>query len=166
MSQPFKSGAHAVDLATRADEADLMEMCRLLHAENGLFPIDEDMVRAMLWRAFDGQGGIIGVIRGTDTPIEGVIYILISRFWYSTQTHLEELFNFVHPDHRQPPGRAGALIEFAKECASRLAIPLVIGVVSNERTEAKVRLYQRKLGPPAGAFFLYSAAPAATPEIH
>lgn len=158
---------YRVDFATPADEPALMDMCRRLHAENGMFALDEDMVRAMLWRAFDKQGAIIGVIRGDTVPIEGVLYMLISRFWYSRQEHLEELFNFVHPDRRNPPGRAKALIGFAKECADRLAIPLVIGVVSNERTEAKVKLYQRQLGRPAGAFFLYPAqsAPVST-EVH
>ena len=37
-----------------------------------------------------------------------------------------------------------------------LGIPLIIGVLSNQRTEAKIRLYERQFGAPAGAFFLYN----------
>ena len=33
----------------------------------------------------------------------------------------------------------------------------MIGVLSNHRTEAKVRLYERQFGKPSGAFFLYNA---------
>ena len=36
-------------------------------------------------------------------------------------------------------------------------IPLLIGVLSNKRTEGKIRLYERQLGKPSGAFFLYGA---------
>jgi len=141
-----------VRLARPEDEASLMEMCRLLHQENGVFSMDDDLVLAVLRRAFERQGVIIGVI-GPEHALEGVICLVIGSFWYSRQPHLEELFNFVHPEHRRSD-HAKALIEFAKQCSSESA-PLVIGVISNERTEAKVRLYERRLGKPAGAFFLY-----------
>jgi hypothetical protein len=36
-------------------------------------------------------------------------------------------------------------------------IPLAIGVMSNTRTEAKIRLYERVFGAPAGVYFLYNA---------
>jgi hypothetical protein len=34
-------------------------------------------------------------------------------------------------------------------------MPLMIGVMSNSRTDAKVKLYERQFGNPAGSFFLY-----------
>jgi hypothetical protein len=36
-----------------------------------------------------------------------------------------------------------------------MKMPLVIGVISNIRTEAKIKLYERRL-PKAGAFFVYN----------
>lgn len=149
--------ASKVRVATPGDEEGLMALCRLLHAENGLFPMDEDLVREMLWRAFDRQGGTIGVI-GPRDALQGMIAIMISRFWYSKQPYLEELFNFVHPEHRRS-AHAKALIAFSRRCADEIGIPLLIGVVSNLRTEAKVKLYERQLGKPAGAFFLYPNQP-------
>lgn len=145
-----------VRLATRADEAQLMEICRALHKENGLFAMDEDMVRGMLHRAFNRQGGMIGVIDG-DKEIAAVIYMLLSNFWYSRDNHLEELFAFVKPAYRKPPGHAIALIEFGKRCSEQIGIPLVIGVLSNKHMEAKVRLYRKELGTPAGAFFVFGS---------
>lgn len=141
-----------VRLAGPQDEAGIMTLCELLHEENGLPPMDRELVRDTIQAAFDQRGGVIGVI-GPVGALEGVIYLSISRFWYSHTPHLEELFNFVHPDHRKS-SHAKALIEFAKGCASD-GVRLVIGVVSNKRTEAKVRLYERRLGKPAGAYFVY-----------
>ena len=45
--------------------------------------------------------------------------------------------------------------DFAKATSDRLGLPLVIGVLSDDRTVAKVRTYQKVFGPPAGAFFVY-----------
>lgn len=141
-----------VRLATREDEAELMELCRELHADNGLFSFHEDMVREMLERAFDKRGGIIGVIDEGD-KIAGAIYLLISNFWYSRDHHLEELFSYIRPAFRKS-SHATTLIGFAQKCSETLGIALVIGVLTNHRMEAKVRLYSRKLGAPAGAFFV------------
>lgn len=141
-----------VRLATPADEPQLMELCRMLHDENGIFEIDEDMVLETIQQGTNKKGGIIGVI-GTPEHIEGMIFMQVSNFWYSRQPYLVELFNFVHPDHRKS-NHAKALIEFAKKCTTN-DLKLVIGIISNERTRAKVKLYERQLGQSAGAFFVY-----------
>ena len=130
-----------------------MELCRALHAENGMFTMSEDKVRRMLHRAFDKQGAIVGAL-GPSGHIEGAIYLLISDYWYSDDWHLSELFSFVLPQYRKS-NNAKELITFAKRCSDEIGIPLIIGVISNERTESKVRLYQKELAKPAGAFFVY-----------
>jgi hypothetical protein len=71
---------------------------------------------------------------------------------------LEEKAIFIHPDYRNAKGgRARRLCEFSKQVANTLELPLIIGVLSNHITEAKVRLYERQFGKPTGAFFLYNA---------
>ena len=64
-------------------------------------------------------------------------------------------FNFVRPDERKTD-YAKRMIAFAKRCSDNVKLPLVIGVLTNERMEGKVRLYRRNLGYPAGAFFVYN----------
>ena len=142
----------AVRLATPADEDGIMSMCRELHAENGPHPLDEDKLRDMLRRAFDRQGGIVAVI-GPPDDLRGCIYLSLEPVWFSQDYQLSELFNFVRPEHRRS-GYAKALILYAKQCADALGIDLMIGVLSNIRMEAKVRLYGR-LVPKAGEFFVY-----------
>lgn len=135
-------------------------MCRELHAENAMFSMNEEKVTAMLEKAFNKQGAIIGAL-GPTGSIEGAIFMLISSFWYTSDFCLEELFSYVRPEFRRSTN-AKELINFGKRCSDELGIPLVIGVVSNERTKAKVGLYQRQLSDPCGAYFLHRPAGALT----
>ncbi len=139
--------------ATAADAPELMEMCRELHTENGMFTMDETKVQEMLERAFQQKGAVIGAL-GQTGKIEGAIFMLITAFWYTRDFCLEELFSYVRPEYRRSTN-AKELINFGKRCSDELGIPLVIGVVSNERTQAKVGLYQRQLSDPCGAYFMH-----------
>lgn len=161
-----KSEDRVVRLAHAGDEEALMVLCRLLHQENGAFPMDEDRVREILHSAFQRQGGMIGVVDSEDgTSLDGCIVLTLQQMWYSNEWYLGELFLFVHPERRRG-GPAARLIRFGKEMATKLGLPLVIGVLSNQRTEEKVRMYQRELGPPAGAFFMYGATTGAPGAQH
>ena len=146
---------HRVRHAHPDDEEELMRLCRSLHDENAFLPMSEEKVRGMIHRAFNRRGGIIGVV-GTHDRIEGAICLTISTMWYAEQWVLEELFNFVHPEFRRSTN-AKDLIAFAKMASDELHLPLLIGIVSNLRTAAKVRMYRNQLGEPAGAFFLHGA---------
>lgn len=153
------SSSSPVRMANRADEEAIMALCRMLHEENGQFSMSDAKVRDALQQAFDRLGGVIGVIDGHD-GLEGVILLHIGQLWYSDDWMLEEMFNFVHPEHRRS-SHAKRLIQFAKDSADHLSkvsghpVPLMIGVMSNQRTEAKVRLYERML-PKSGAYFVYN----------
>lgn len=142
-----------VRIAGAADEEEIMAMCRRLHSENGMFPMDDEKVRSILQKAFNRDGGILGVI-GNPGNIEAAIYMMISTFWYSNETHLEELFSYVLPENRKSTN-ALDLVEFAKWCSDYSKFKLVIGIQSNDQTMAKVRLYRRRLGEPIGAFFFH-----------
>ena len=153
-----------VHIAEPDDEEELMRLCRDLYHENGMFPLNEGKVRTMLRRAFNREGGVLGII-GDAGKIEGMIYMLVSTFWYSDQPHLEELFAYVVPEHRKTKN-AQELMKFAKWCSDQSGFPLIIGVISNERTEGKVRLYQREFSKPIGNFFLYKANGASPAMAH
>jgi hypothetical protein len=151
-----------VRLATREDETEIMGMCYELHAENGLATIDERLVRAMLARAFNRQGGIIGVIGEPKRTLEAFTYILISNLWYTSDHHLEELATYVRPKFRSLR-HANLLINFAKRCSDDMSanmgkpIPLIIGVFTNTRPGSKAKLYKRQLGFPSGVVFVHNS---------
>lgn len=144
-----------VRIATADDGPEIINLLHVMHAEGGLLPLDETCACEMFDHAFSRKGGMIGVI-GDAGDIRAMIYLLITRFWYTRDNHLEELFNFVRPDCRKSD-YAQRLIGFAKQCSDEIKIPLVIGVLTNTRMEGKVRLYRRSLGIPSGAFFVYNA---------
>jgi hypothetical protein len=144
-----------VRIATRDDEPEIVDLLHVMHFENGMMPLDEICAKEFFARAFDRKGGIIGVI-GQPGEIKAMIYLLLTRFWYTSAMHLEECFNFIRPDSRRT-NYAPTLINFAKKCADEIKVPLLIGVLTNYRMEAKVRLYRRSLGTPSGAFFVYGA---------
>lgn len=128
--------------------------------ENGFQRAVPEKMLQQVWAALNKEHGIMGVIGPVGGPLEGGVLLRIGPMWYGADDDmvLEEKAIWVHPQFRQARGgRAARLAEFSKSVADRLGYPLVIGVLSNARTAAKVRLYERMFGAPSGAFFLYGA---------
>lgn len=112
----------------------------------------------VIWGALTLKTGICGVIGPVGGKLEGAVLLSMGELWYSQELILEEKAIFVDPDYRAAKGgRARRLAEFAKGAAERMQVPLAIGVLSTSRTEAKIRLYERIFGAPAGVYFLYGA---------
>jgi len=151
----------SIRIAQPSDEPEVIRLVQMMHAESGWLPLDVDCVRETLALAFEKKGGILAVI-GAPGHIRAMIYIRISHWWFTHNCHLEELFCWVHPDHRKSD-YARLLSEYAKSCSDELSrdmghkVPLTMGVLTNRRMAAKVRLYRRFFGIPAGAFFLHNA---------
>jgi hypothetical protein len=146
--------------ARPSDRDTVLDICRQNHAENGQFGLSMRKVEGMVDKAFSNEGCIIGAV-GSDR-IEGIIMLLIAQFWYTDDWCLEETMNYVLPDYRRST-HAKDMISFAKRCSDEIGIPLVIGVVSNERTKAKIELYRRQLGEPCGGYFMHKPAGLALP---
>ena len=165
-TQTVPAASAQVRTGTPADLDEVMRLGLLAAEENGLGKPNVGKILEKVWSALaqgaartDGRSlGIIGVVGGAPgSPLEGFILLEVGAQWYSDDTVIEERIVYVHPDHRSGRlGRARMLTDFGKQVADRIGAPLLIGVLSNARTEAKVRLYERSFGPPAGAFFLYN----------
>lgn len=160
--------ASKVRLATPADEPELLRLFKIMHAEGGMRPLDIDCVRETFARAFDRKGGILAVI-GAPGHIRAFQYLLITRFYYTRESHIEDLWNWVHPDHRNSD-YSKLLVEHAKKCSDEISaemgqkVPLLMGVFTNKRMTAKVRLYRRFFGVPIGAFFVHNVTWISQPE--
>ena len=141
-----------VRLAAPEDLPQLMRLMRLAAKEDAQHEIDEEKVFSMVMRYYDQMGALIAVIGELGEP-EAYLLMIIDEIWYSRDHQLLELSLFVHPDFRKSD-RAKQLMQFSKQASDGLNLDLTIGVLSNERTEAKVRLYRRQFKT-AGAYFLY-----------
>jgi len=140
------------------DVHDIMEIALMACEENGFVNPNPEKLLQDIWPALNMNMGIVGVVGSPSRKVEGAVLLRIGKMWYSDHDVLEEKAIFIHPEYRNAKGgRASRLVEFSKNAADQLGIPLIIGVLSNNRTEAKVRLYERHFGKPTGAFFLYNA---------
>lgn len=158
------TSASIVRKAVPEDRDSIWDLFRLLHEENGVFNLSEHKINYLLDRILHpekisegdaGVRGFMGVI-GPVGKLEGLLVMVLGSFWYSDDIIFEEYANFVHPDHRKS-NHAKALLAYSRHMADNVQIPLVIGIISNLRTAAKVRLYRRQL-PECGSFFLYNSA--------
>lgn len=142
-------------------------MFRLHAAENALFKLSERKVQYHLDRILrpetipaddTGPRGLIGVI-GPVGALEGAIMLVLGSPWYTDEITLDDCMNFVDPAHRKSD-HAKALIAYSKYLVDQVRtghpdFRMIIGVVSTDRTAAKVRLYSRQMGEPVGAFFMH-----------
>lgn len=143
---------------------DRQEIWRLFlqgHRENGMFSLAPEKVDFVLSRALSpeaippwdmGPRGAVGVI-GDVGKLEALVLIMLDSYWYTNDRHLGEYLVYVDPECRRTY-HARSLVDWMKAQSDRTHLPLLTGIVSTHRTEAKVRLYQRML-PRVGAFFLY-----------
>jgi len=153
MSEDF-----GVRIGTPEDVHPMMDLALQACEENGFVDPNPQKLLAEIWPALNLDHGLVGIIQDGGGELEGAILLRVGPMWYSDANVLEERAIFIHPDYRSAKGgRARRLCEFSKKTADTLGIPLMIGVLSNHRTEAKVRLYERQFGKPSGAFFLYNA---------
>lgn len=150
--------------ATANDFVGIWKLLRLAHKEGGIFPESVKKVEWILDRVLHPEEippddtllrGFAGVIGPEGGELEGLILMAITAYWYTDDLHLEEFSTFVHPDHRKTK-HAHALLNYSKRLSDMLEIPLLIGIVSNKRTESKIRLYRKHFAE-VGSFFLYNA---------
>lgn len=155
-----------VRIAKPYDAPEIWRLFLQTHRENGLFRLSPSKVTTLMDRALHPElihpldtapRAQIGVV-GNPGKLEAVVFLLISSFWYSEELHLEELLVYVDPECRNS-GHANACLDWMKGIADQLKIPLLTGIISKDRTAAKIRLYDRKL-PRVGAFYFYPEDPA------
>ena len=148
-----------VRFATPTDIESLMSCLRMMHEENGLFSLDENRVRAVIARALNpnpppnDMPPLIGVI-GSPGDVEATICLILNQLYYTEDWHMTDLWCFIRPDCRKK-NLIEELLEFAKTSAAGVHLQFFTGVISNKRTEAKVRIFSRHFGKPLGAAFLY-----------
>ncbi len=150
-----------VRIAGPDDRQEIWRLFLSSHRENGQFSLAPDKVDYFLSRALHphmippwdtGPRGVVGVI-GPVGALEGLAFIVIDEFYYTHDKHLSEYVVYVDPECRRS-FHARALIKWMKQQAEICGLPLFTGIISTERTKAKVDLYGRML-PKIGEFFLY-----------
>lgn len=162
MSGPTKRPA-GVRVATKDDEKACLDLLTLDIGQNGahIAPMDEEKILAHIQTATRGRGGIIGVIDGPEAKPVAIVVLMPFQWWWSQGWYLQELVNFVHPEHRKSR-HVDDLLDFAKWASDHLSklngyrTHLLCGCLGAWRVQAKIALYRRKFMQ-AGAAFVYPA---------
>jgi N-acetylglutamate synthase-like GNAT family acetyltransferase len=147
-----------VRVATPADLEEIMKLAVEAAKENGFLEASHTLLLKAIWGPINQDHGIIGCIGAPGAKVEGMIVLSIGKIFYSDTECIEERTVYVRPEYRSAKGgRAKKLVEFGKSVADSIDLPLLIGVLSHERTKAKCKLYERMFGPPAGNYWIYKA---------
>ena len=158
------TASSTVRIAKPEDHAEVWRLFLTGYKENGIFPLAPDKVEYFISRALwperiaptdTGQRGVIGVI-GPSNGLEALAFLVIGEVWYTTDKHIGDCFVFVDPEHRKSR-HAKALLEWMRDQSALTGLPLMSGVASSERTEAKCALY-RRMFPKIGEVFLWRKA--------
>ena len=156
----------SVRTGTPQDIHLMMDLALAACDENGLSSPSPTKLCTEIWSALNLHHGIVGIIGEQDKPLEAAVLLMVESQWYSDDLVLNERAIFVAPEFRQAKGgRASKLCDFSETTSVRLGLPLMIGILSNQRTEAKVRLYQRKFGTPSGAYWIVNGHTGASPPV-
>ena len=146
----------SVRVGTPDDVDGMMELALAACQENGLTNPNPLKLLGEIWAGLSRQHGIVGIIGRSGEQFEAAILLRTEPLWYSDDLTIVERAIFVHPQFRSAKGgRARKLCEFAEQTAEVLQIPLVIGILSSQRVEGKIRLYERQFGPQSGAYWIY-----------
>jgi len=152
-----------VRLALPEDATEIWRLFLQGHNENGLFTLAPEKVQWFLARVLrpdlifegdTGPRGVIGVI-GPVGKLEALVFLMLGSYWYTNDMHLEEYLIYTDPEHRKSH-HVQALVQWMKDQVTTTGLPLLTGIISNVRTEAKCRLYRRML-PKVGEFFFVGA---------
>lgn len=165
---PLKDGKASMHLDTgparrprvgRPEDLDrMMTLTMVASDENSFIKPSPRKILEDVYPALHRDRGIVWIIGPDEGPLEGAALLRVTELWYSEDEVLEERGIYVHPHYRHKKGRrAHMLIDACVWTSKQLDLPLLIGVLSNQRTEGKRRLYERQLGEPAGVFFLVNA---------
>lgn len=141
-----------IRIADASDRSSVIDLCCRLHAENGVHPLALPKVARLVDRGLARDKAVLPVIGDRD-DLRAMMLLILDEVYYSDDYWLAEIWNYVRPDSRRSAyGRQ--LLRFAMECADRSGLELMVSIVSNDRLDAKLRMYERFLGA-AGGVFVY-----------
>lgn len=155
------SAPSIVRLARIGDEPEIFDFFVLAHADNGFFPLSSKKVIDKIMHGCRNEGVSIGLIRDHQGKIEAASGMELDSYWYTDVYFLNEILNFVHPDHRRSK-HAQALLKFQKDTSDIISakfgykVPIFPGILTRTRLEAKMRLFSREF-PQVGAIYAYNA---------
>jgi hypothetical protein len=144
-----------------SDETALLDLLLIDLEENAahVAPIDRQSVMDNIQACTRKRGGIAGVIDDENGKPIAVTILVAQKWWWSKQYHIQEITNYVHPDHRKSH-HIDDLIAWEKWIQRRwtenfgFTVYLLCGVLGTRRLPEKILLFKRKFRQ-AGIFCIF-----------
>ena len=151
----------SIRMAGPADEMAVFDLVMRDLFENAQHIATIDPLRVMdhIRAGTQRRGGITAVIDGQDGKPVAVTVIVPVQWAFSQAFHAQEVFNYVHPDHRSSR-HAEDLIKFGNWCADEWSrnfgyqVYILSSVLTQRKVREKLRFYRRFITQ-LGAIFLY-----------
>ena len=149
----------SVRIAMPADEPAIMELLLADVRENAerIAVVDPERILSHLKLCTEQKGGICGVIDGPNGKPVAVCLLVPQQWWWSREWFIQEMVNFVHPDHRRSR-HIHDLIAFERWVADAQStgfghrVYILMGVLGLNRVREKAILYRRKMRQVGWAF--------------
>lgn len=151
-----------VRIATQSDESRLFALLHRLHAEcpnPGNLKVSDDRVWQYVNSCCRGQGGIAGVVDGSNGDLIASIGIFPVNPWWTDEWHLSQHWMYVDPEYRYGGKLHKSLLKFARwhrdDMAQRLGYRM--GFENSFLTKGNIlprlRLWRQNAGRPIGVLF-------------
>lgn len=160
----------SVRIATEADEPACLDLLMADIKENalGVAPVDPARLLHHIRLGTLKKGGITAVIDGPNAKPVAIIILIPNQWAWSNSYYIQEVFNFVHPDHRHSH-HADDLIDFAKwvSCSWTASFGYQVFVASmvmaTRRAKDKIRLFRRRITQVGAAFIFPTPSTGGAP---
>jgi len=137
-----------------ADAAEILDLWKMLHEENGIFPWNEKKA-ALAVKSCITNGAVF--VAEVDNKIVGMLGVDREQPVYSESECLVDRFGFVHPDYRKSR-IAVRLIRATLAFARELKMLVFFLLLTPKDTTRKAHLLARYMRP-AGLVFVGGATP-------
>lgn len=150
-----------IEHAKPADIDDILPLIELRHREmartGGRF--DADAARTKLIEMIHPYGaGFVGIIRD-GRPVIASVGLTVARFWDTSDHHLEDLWTYVHPQHRKS-SHLKNLIGFAKSVSNTMGLRLIMLQAETAETQPQIDFVLSRQLSRVGLVFQHEPADA------
>lgn len=152
----------SVRIAREGEEEAVYELVNLAHREGGYHLIatfDPPKIKQIIRSGTRRENGVLLGIIEENGAVIATCALSPEQFAWSRQWHLQDYWQYVHPDHRQSH-HVDALLDFECWCADEMSrgfgypVYVLAGVLTVYRARGKERVFGRHMNH-VGALFLY-----------
>lgn len=140
---------------SQQDAVDIHKLLMLMGEEVAVVPVDPMVVMEDIWSLISepNKGAFLMAVKGTQ--LVGVMGLENTRYRYSKETCIREVYLFVHPEHRND-FVFGALLNEARAIADMVGKEVYVTIANHNRRRGKATKFAELLRyQPFGSIYAF-----------